>query len=131
MQAGATHIQFNPLADTFAAKALVAMAEREGLPLSKEAAKHLAVQSAGDLFHAIETLQLACVGRERVAPASRKVGVGWGWARVVCIPAFLKGIHGVRKQEIRDVLTLPLLSSDVSACCAGVQRWLAHDIQLT
>ena len=75
MKAGATHVQFNPLADTFGAKALLAMAEKEGLPLSKEAAKHLAVQSAGDLFHAIETLQLACAGKPRnAAPASRKVG---------------------------------------------------------
>ena len=71
-KAGATHIQFNPLADSFAAKALLAIAEKEHLPLSKEAAKQCAVQASGDLFHAIETLQLTCAGKQRVLPSAAK-----------------------------------------------------------
>lgn len=80
VRAGAAHIQFNPIADSFATKALLALADKERLPLSKEAAKALAVQSAGDLFHAIETLQLACAGKERRAadanPKKRSRGKG-------------------------------------------------------
>ncbi|KAK9808429.1 hypothetical protein WJX73_004206 [Symbiochloris irregularis] len=76
---GATHIQFNPLADTFAAKALVAVAEKEGLRLSKEAAKQCALQASGDLFHAIESLQLSCAGKPRTkvqASPAKKRGRG-------------------------------------------------------
>ena len=73
MKAGAAHIQFNPVADTFAAKALLAMADKERLPLRKEAAKSLVAQAAGDLFHAIEMLQLNCVGKPRkLAPSAPK-----------------------------------------------------------
>lgn len=76
-RAGATHIQFNPLADTFTARALVAVAEKEGLRLSKEAAKQCALQASGDLFHAIECLQLSCAGKPRTkiqASPAKKVG---------------------------------------------------------
>lgn len=86
VRAGAAHIQFNPIADSFATKALLALADKERLPLSKEAAKALAVQSAGDLFHAIETLQLACAGKERrAADANPKK------ASAACMHAQLSG----------------------------------------
>ena len=75
--AGAVHVAFNALADTFMVKALQRLAEQEGLPLAKPDAKALAERSAGDLSHAVEMLQLACAGKAGHAPPRAPAAKVW------------------------------------------------------
>ncbi|KAK9868401.1 hypothetical protein WJX84_010961 [Apatococcus fuscideae] len=78
----AQHISFNPFTEAVLARRLVAVAEAEGVPLSKSQAESLAVRSGGDLSSAINTLQLSARGQPQSchAPVAASKGAKKGKA---------------------------------------------------
>lgn len=60
-----THIQVNPVAETFLSKALRHICTQERLGVTAEEISDVAIRSNGDLRSALHTLQFACIGVER------------------------------------------------------------------
>ena len=72
--AGAQHISLNPFTEALLTRRLLAIAETEGIPLAKAQAESLAVQAAGNLSAAINSLQLSTRSQPQSALSHANAG---------------------------------------------------------